>query len=348
MQVREGNIPGKLGANPWGLDAIESFDQARDMRIEEFEQVFRVDFQSFQCGVVEIQNPGSETRMLIEQGGMGVAKGMASPQALMAAEQLVEPAAVLDEASGIHPFEGHHHAPPMASYTGGNVLDCEAAALMICDSDLRSLFGQRLGRFDARQHLVDERLHAAVTLTVVQQGFGADLEGLPVHDAWRCEAALILTRRAKHMRRHAGQWALPGGRLDPGETPEESALRELEEEVGLALGPDAILGRLDDFTTRSGFVMTPVVVWGGAARELTANPEEVASIHRIPLLELLRPDAPRLEVQEGSDHPVLRMPIGEGAIAAPTAALLYQFREVLLRERDTRVDHFEQPHFAWS
>ncbi|MCC5885405.1 MAG: CoA pyrophosphatase [Gammaproteobacteria bacterium] len=219
---------------------------------------------------------------------------------------------------------------------------------MICDPDLRSLFGQRLARFDARQHLVDERLHAAVTLTVVEQGFGADLDGLPVHESWRCEAALILTRRAKHLRRHAGQWALPGGRLDPGETPEESALRELEEEVGLVLGPEAILGRLDDFTTRSGFVMTPVVVWGGAARDLTPCPEEVASIHRIPLVELLRPDAPRLEPQEGSDQPVLRMPIGDGAIAAPTAALLYQFREVLLRERDTRVDHFEQPHFAWT
>lgn len=219
---------------------------------------------------------------------------------------------------------------------------------MICDSELRSLFGRRLERFEARQHLVDERLHAAVTLTVVEQGFGADLEGFPVHEVWRSEAALILTRRAKHLRRHAGQWALPGGRLDPGETPEQSALRELEEEVGLALGPDAILGRLDDFTTRSGFVMTPVVVWGGAARDLTPDPGEVASIHRIPLLELLRPDAPRLELQEGSDQPVLRMPIGEGAIAAPTAALLYQFREVLLRERDTRVDHFEQPHFAWN
>lgn len=236
----------------------------------------------------------------------------------------------------------------MPGYTAGIVFDCEAFALMICDSDLRSLFGQRLKRFDARRHVVDERLHAAVTLTVVEQGFGADLEGFPVHDAWRCEAALVLTRRAAHLRRHAGQWALPGGRLDPGETFEQSALRELEEEVGLALGPDAILGTLDDFTTRSGFVMTPVVVWGGQARELTPNPGEVASIHRIPLAELMRPDAPRLETQKGSDQPVLRMPIGEGAIAAPTAALLYQFREVLMRELDTRVDHFEQPHFAWN
>ena len=218
---------------------------------------------------------------------------------------------------------------------------------LICDITLRQLLQQRIEAFADRRHEVDAHHHAAVALTVVEQGFGADLDGLPAHDGWRSEAALILTRRARHLRRHAGQWALPGGRLDPGETPEISALRELEEEVGLALPPDAILGRLDDFTTRSGFVMTPVVVWGGPARELVANPGEVASIHRIPLSELLRQDAPRLEVQDGSDEPVLRMPVGDGAIATPTAALLYQFREVLLCDRDTRVDHFEQPHFAW-
>lgn len=218
---------------------------------------------------------------------------------------------------------------------------------MICDADLRQRFGQRLQRFESRQHDVDERLHAAVTLTVVEQGLGADLDGLPEHGSWCRDAALILTRRATHLRRHAGQWALPGGRLDPGETPEQSALRELHEEVGLSLGPEAILGRLDDFTTRSGFVMTPVVIWGGAARDLQPDPGEVASIHRIPLRELLREDAPRLEPQEGSEQPVLRMPIGDGSIATPTAALLFQFREVLLCDRDTRVDHFEQPHFAW-
>lgn len=217
-----------------------------------------------------------------------------------------------------------------------------------CDDDFRRLLCERLDGFTARTHDVDALHHAAVTLTVVPLGFGADLDGLPRFDAWQPEAALILTRRATHLRRHAGQWALPGGRLDPGETPEESALRELEEEVGLTLPPAAILGRLDDFTTRSGFVMTPVVVWGGAARELCPAPAEVASIHRIPLGEFLRDDAPRLEAEEGGDGPVLRMPVGDGTIAAPTAALLYQFREVLLCGRDTRVDHFEQPRFAWS
>ena len=98
---------------------------------------------------------------------------------------------------------------------------------------------------------------------------GADLPGLPALSAPSAAPALLLTRRALTLRRHAGQWALPGGRLDPGETPEQTALRELEEEVGLALPEAAVLGCLDDFTTRSGFVMTPVVL--GAARRRSSR-----------------------------------------------------------------------------
>ena len=79
----------------------------------------------------------------------------------------------------------------------------------------------------------------------------------------------------------------------------------------------------------------------------SANPAEVASIHRIALAELLRSDAPMLEPSRHGPHPVLRMPIGDSWIAAPTAAMLYQFREVCLLGRDTRVADFDQPDFAW-
>jgi 8-oxo-dGTP pyrophosphatase MutT (NUDIX family) len=158
---------------------------------------------------------------------------------------------------------------------------------------------------------------------------------------------MLLTRRADHLRSHAGQWALPGGRIEPGESAEGAALRELAEEVGLRLAPQAVLGRLDDYATRSGYLITPVVVWAGAARDLRPDPDEVASVHRIPLQEFLRADAPILNQVQGAEHPVLRMPVGERWIAAPTAAFLYQFRELCLRGRPTRVAHFDQPYFAW-
>jgi hypothetical protein len=109
-----------------------------------------------------------------------------------------------------------------------------------------------------------------------------------------------------------------------------------------------VLGRLDDFVTRSGFAITPVVVWAGVARRLVPQPGEVASVHRIPIAEFLRADAPWLDHDEGERHAVLRMPVGASWIAAPTAAILYQFREVCLHGRATRVAHFEQPRFAWT
>ena len=130
--------------------------------------------------------------------------------------------------------------------------------------------------------------------------------------------------------------------------PSKPRCAKLAEEVGLQLTPADVLGRLDTFITRSGFAMTPVVVWAGEARLLVPDPAEVASIHRIPVTEFLRADAPILEVLEGSEHPVLKMPLGDNWIAAPTAALIYQFREVCLLGRATRVAHFEQPKFAWT
>ncbi len=189
---------------------------------------------------------------------------------------------------------------------------------------------------------------AAVALAITDEGLGSSLWGLRKPADWSTQAALILTRRAKTLRGHAGQWALPGGRLDEGESPEQAALRELHEEVGLELDASAVLGRLDTFITRSGYAMTPVVVWAGEARGLKPNPAEVASIHRIRLSEFLRADAPILEPLEGCEHPVLKMPVADNWIAAPTAALIYQFREVCVLGRETRVAHYEQPRFAWK
>lgn len=215
------------------------------------------------------------------------------------------------------------------------------------DDALHQQLAQRLAAWTELSLELSGHRSAAVALTVVDEGHGANLDGMPLLAQWSTHAALLLTRRPLTMRQHAGQWALPGGRVDDGETLEQAALRELDEEVGLRLPPTAVLGRLDAYISRSGYAITPVVVWAGAARQLQPNPDEVASVHRISLAEFLRPDAPILEPVAGSPHPVLKMPVGGQWIAAPTAAMIYQFCEVCLRGRATRVAHFEQPQFAW-
>jgi 8-oxo-dGTP pyrophosphatase MutT (NUDIX family) len=161
-------------------------------------------------------------------------------------------------------------------------------------------------------------------------------------------AAILLCVRAAKMNRHAGQWALPGGRIDEGESAEAGALREVDEELGLTIDPSQILGRLDDYATRSGFVITPIVVWGGADVELVPDPREVAHVVRVGLHELCRADSPRFVSIPESDRPVVQVPIGRDLIHAPTGAVLLQFRWVAIEgQAGARVNEFEQPVFAW-
>lgn len=188
-----------------------------------------------------------------------------------------------------------------------------------------------------RHDLADDRPElrpAAVALIIT-----ADDEG---------RACFFITRRPAHLKRHARQWALPGGRLDEGETVIEAALRETHEEIGLELSPDAVLGRLDDFPTRSGFRMSPVVCWSEPGETLNPDPNEVERLHTVPLDELEKPTVPVLRDIPESDRPVLSVPMLGTLIHSPTAAILYQMREVALHGRDTRVAHYEQPLFAWK
>ena len=190
-----------------------------------------------------------------------------------------------------------------------------------------------LARFERRAIAAAGRRPAAVAAVLL-----ADDEG---------RACFLLTRRAANLRAHATQWALPGGRIDQGESPEGAALRELQEEVGLRLEPDSVLGLLDDYATRSGYVITPVVMWSGRPVELTPNASEVASVHRVPLGDLDQPGVPRLIAIPESDRPVIQIPLLSTLIHAPTGAVLYQLREVVVHGRPTRVHDLEQPVWAW-
>ena len=177
-----------------------------------------------------------------------------------------------------------------------------------------------------------KRAAVAIALTQAEAGSGA---------------AFLLTRRAASLRSHAAQWALPGGRCDPGETQAQSALRELHEELGVELGEADVLGLLDDYPTRSGYLITPVVVWVSTNAAISPNPDEVESVHHIALDDIEENDAFSFTTIPESTRRVIRFRHAGQHIHAPTAALIYQFREVLAG-RDTRVAEMEQPVFAWK
>jgi 8-oxo-dGTP pyrophosphatase MutT (NUDIX family) len=205
--------------------------------------------------------------------------------------------------------------------------------VLTTDDTLRERIAANLAAHDRSVALNRSLRPAAVAVTIVADDVG--------------QASFVITRRVKSLRRHSGQWALPGGRIDPGEDALAAALRELSEEMGLQCGADQVLGLLDDYPTRSGYVITPVVVWAGIEVELKPNPKEVAEAHLVPIASLDAPGVPKLSHFEESDRPVLSVRILGQDIFAPTAAVIFQFREVAIHGRTTRVSHFDQPKFAW-
>ena len=236
------------------------------------------------------------------------------------------------------------------------------------DDTLRQSIADNLARHNRLDLPLEGRRHAAVAILLVDSivgsdsvdPFGASAEELAVIpsdvsdlDGRMAEvaggASFVLCRRSAGLNRHASQWALPGGRLDAGESVVDAALRETDEEIGVRLGPESVLGLLDDYATRSGYVITPVVVWGGLGVELAPEPGEVLAAYRIGLHELTRDDSPRFVTIPESDRPVVQVPLGGDLIHAPTGAVLVQFRWVALDGRvDERVAEFEQPVFAWG
>ena len=239
--------------------------------------------------------------------------------------------------------------------------------MIFYDEALRDSISRNLAAHERRVHSLDGYRHAAVAIVLVDSESDDHEDPCPVGDDQMKNvpgdvngldgrmfgvaggAAFLLCRRAARMNRHAGQWALPGGRLDEGESPIEAAVRELHEELGLQLSADHVLGLLDDYPTRSGFVMTPVVLWAGRDAVINPDPNEVAYAYRIGLRELCRPDSPRFVNIPESDRPVIQLPLSRDLIHAPTGAVLAQLRWVGIEGRvNERVDHYEQPVFAWK
>jgi 8-oxo-dGTP pyrophosphatase MutT (NUDIX family) len=232
---------------------------------------------------------------------------------------------------------------------------------------LRDRLHVNLTQHRRRSHDLNGRKHAAVAIVVVDSDHDRDHDDPIVADDIDMSAvpgdthgldgrmigvaggaSFLLCRRASRLNKHAGQWALPGGRIDPGESPNDAALRELDEEIGLRLDDDAVIGWLDDYPTRSGYVITPVVVWAGGDPHLVPSPDEVLAVYRIGL-HALRDGEPRFVSIPESERPVVQIPLGNDLIHAPTGAVLHQFHQVAMAGRiGERVDHLEQPVFAWG
>ncbi|MDT5010412.1 MAG: hypothetical protein QOH57_2029 [Mycobacterium sp.] len=234
------------------------------------------------------------------------------------------------------------------------------------DEALRAQIQARLDSHNRRTVTDPTKRRAAVAVVLVDSQDGEDrvdpapveewIAGRPMPQAGldgrmvdvSGGAAFLLCRRASRLTSHPAQWALPGGRLDPGESAVDAALRELHEEVGIDLPASALLGLLDDYPTRSGYVITPVVIWGGGRLDPRPAPDEVVAVYRVGLHQLQREDSPRFIAIPESPRPVVQIPLGNDLIHAPTGAVLLQLRWLCLEGRDDPVDRLEQPVFAWK
>jgi 8-oxo-dGTP pyrophosphatase MutT (NUDIX family) len=146
---------------------------------------------------------------------------------------------------------------------------------------------------------------------------------------------ILLTQRTEHLPDHAGQISFPGGRIDAQDADAEAAaLREAEEEIGLARKLVEPIGRLDTYITRTGYEVTPVVGLVAPRFTLTLNPEEVADAFELPLAFLLDPANRKLGSRdwEGVERHFWTVPWQDRFIWGATAGMLVNLAEILGKE----------------
>ncbi|MBV7543743.1 CoA pyrophosphatase [Acidovorax sp. sic0104] len=166
-----------------------------------------------------------------------------------------------------------------------------------------------------------EPAHASVLLAIIQ----------------REQPMVLLTERTAHLSTHSGQVAFPGGRADPEDaTPARTALREAQEEVGLAPEFVDVLGSLPTYVTGSSFIITPVVALVRPDCVLTPNPYEVADLFEVPLAFVLDPANHRRHVfdRDGIHREWFSMPFQDGEkthyIWGATAGMLRNFYRFMM------------------
>lgn len=155
------------------------------------------------------------------------------------------------------------------------------------------------------------------------------------------DPTVVFTQRTAHLADHAGQISFPGGRCDEGDgTPERTALREAEEEVGIPAARIEILGRLPEYHTSTGYRVTPIVGWAEPPLVYRPDPHEVADVFEVPLAFLLDAGNHRYEsaFYKGRMRKYWAMPYGERFIWGATAGMLVTFHRILIPQPVPRTD----------
>ncbi len=191
-----------------------------------------------------------------------------------------------------------------------------AVARQHSDGWVSQMGSSKLDRPQTRpKHLEGDGLEAAVMVLIYESDSAPELRS-------------VLTRRKDDLQHHPGQISLPGGRCEEDETIEQTALREVEEEIGVERGEIEVLGELDSvYIPPSDFTVTPVVGWCSKEPTFAVQPEEVAELIPVSLEQLLNPAIRKISsvASDAKDRDVPWFSINGHQVWGATAIILDDF-----------------------